>query len=307
MVNIELRDPAGSGEDASLEAVSEGSIEGRCSLWWSHAPAMQGERAGFIGQYTAAGASCSRRLLESASQMLADKGCSLAVGPMDGSTWKKYRFITERGSEPPFFLEPDNPPEYPTYFEAAGFGALATYTSAITDGLELEDPRAERVEARLQREGFRIRAFDLARFDDELHRLYEISVAAFVNNFLYQPISEEEFGALYRPIRNYIRPELVLFAERDGEPAAFLFAIPDRNPRRFIIKTLAAHPRYAGRGLGTVLIQHANRAAAGAGYSAAIHALMHEANQSTRISARQARVFRRYTLFAKRLSGAVAS
>jgi len=28
---------------------------------------------------------------------------------MDGSTWHRYRLPTERGAEPTFFLEPDNP------------------------------------------------------------------------------------------------------------------------------------------------------------------------------------------------------
>src|SRR5262249_23686069 len=160
------------------------------------------------------------------------------------------------------------------------FEPLTNYNSAITDGLELNDPRADRVDARLRREGFRIRPFDAARFDDELSLLYHVSLAAFAENFLYQPISEDQFYELYRPIQPYIRPDLVLIAEREGDPAAFLFAIPDRNPEHFVIKTLAAHPRYAGRGLGTVLIQHVNRAASVLGYRRAIHALMHETNQS---------------------------
>jgi GNAT superfamily N-acetyltransferase len=158
------------------------------------------------------------------------------------------------------------------------------------------------VEARLRRQGFRIRPLDPARFDDELNLLYRVSLAGFAGNFLYQPIPEEQFYALYRPIQPYVRPELVLIAERDGDPAAFLFAIPDHDPENFIIKTLAAHPRYAGRGLGTVLIQHANRAASALGFRHAIHALMHDENQSTRISARQAEVFRRYTLYSRRLT-----
>ena len=36
-----------------------------------------------------------------------------AVGPLDGSTWRRYRLVTERGVEPPFFMEPDNPDDWP--------------------------------------------------------------------------------------------------------------------------------------------------------------------------------------------------
>ena len=43
----------------------------------------------------------------------------MAVGPMDGSTWRRYRFITERGAEPAFFLETYNPDVWPLNFTGA--------------------------------------------------------------------------------------------------------------------------------------------------------------------------------------------
>jgi GNAT superfamily N-acetyltransferase len=307
MVKLVRCDSPDSDADAHWQALSGDAVAASCSLWWSNPPGLPGERPGLIGQYSAQAAEASRALIDHACQELADHGCTVAIGPMDGSTWKKYRFLTRRGTLPPFLLEPDNPDEYPAYFVDAGFEVLATYTSAITNGLDFEDERAERAEARLRREQFRIRQIDLANFERELHLLYEISIAAFSNNFLYKPIAQEDFCKLYRPVRPLIRPELVLIAERDGDPAAFLFGLPDHNPENFIIKTLAAHPRYAGRGLGTLLIQHANRAAAALGYRRAIHALMHQDNQSTRISARQAEVFRQYTLYSKRLTSSAAT
>ena len=56
---------------------------------------------------------------------LAAERCTIAIGPVDGNTWQRYRLITEPGTEPPFFLEPDNPDAWPGQFTAAGFTPLA--------------------------------------------------------------------------------------------------------------------------------------------------------------------------------------
>ena len=78
----------------------------RCSLWWTGPPPLEHHRLGVIGHYAADDDGAARRLLDAAAGRLAEAGCTLAVGPMDGNTWRRYRFIVERGAEPPFFLEP---------------------------------------------------------------------------------------------------------------------------------------------------------------------------------------------------------
>src|SRR5260370_142723 len=102
---------------------------------------MSDQRVGLIGHYAACEAEAAMFLLQLACKELARQGCTLAVGPMDGNTWQRYRLLTERGSEPPFFLEPDNPDEWPGQFTAAGFTPLATYCSALNSDLTAEDPR----------------------------------------------------------------------------------------------------------------------------------------------------------------------
>ena len=78
-------------------------------IWWRDSAQVNGTRTGTIGHYAATNESYGRSLLEHACRELAQQGCELAVGPMDGNTWRSYRFVTERGTARPFFLEPDNP------------------------------------------------------------------------------------------------------------------------------------------------------------------------------------------------------
>jgi hypothetical protein len=280
-------------------------LAARCSLWWNHTPSLDGQRVGAVGHYCARDLECAQLLLEAACRRLAESGCTIAIGPMDGNTWRCYRWMTERGSEPTFFMEPDNSPRYPEHWRAAGFAPMAAYFSALNEDLAYEDAQVARGGERLARNGVTIRALSMDQFDDELRRIYAVSLRAFPGNFLYTPISEAEFLAQYLFVRERIRPELVLLAEHHGEPVGYVFTIPDwfrgPNPDTAIVKTVACLPGRAYAGLGTWLVALAQIAARNLGFRRVIHALMHESNNSLNLSARYARPFRRYTLYSRAL------
>src|SRR5690349_20689387 len=95
--------------------------DARCSCWWSSGHTLNTDRVGVIGHYSADTADSGARVLNDACTQLAAHGCTIAVGPVDWSTWRSYRLVIERGSEPPFFLEPDTPDAWVSHFTAAGF------------------------------------------------------------------------------------------------------------------------------------------------------------------------------------------
>jgi GNAT superfamily N-acetyltransferase len=288
---------------------SDNDVAARCSLWRQMTPAYGDHRLGLIGHYAAYNAEAAAQLLDLACDRLAAQGCTLAVGPMDGSTWQRYRLLTERGREPGFFLELDNPDEWPAHFSRNGFTVLATYVSALATDLSRPEPRLARVAERAAARGIRIRPLDPARFEAELRCLHGLALASFEQNLLYTPIDESEFMALYRPLRPTIRPDLILIAERHDRPVGFVFALPDWLQARrgealdtVILKTVAVHPDHRSGGLGSLLVACCHEVAHNLGYRRAIHALMHETNDSRKISRRhEARVMRRYALFAKLL------
>lgn len=295
--------------DRQCLAIDSGRLVARCSCWWNGVASLDGQRLGVIGHYAAADPDTAVLLLSRAADVLAKAGCTIAVGPMDGNTWRRYRFIIERGPEPPFFLEPDNPDSWPTHWSSAGFSPLATYTSALNDDLSREDPRTVSALPRLAEAGIRIRPFDPRNADAELHRIFRVSLAGFARNFLYTPISEAEFMAQNRAVLPFVQPELILLAERDAELVGFMFALPDVLLARrgaavdtVILKTIAVDPVVAGIGLGGALMDLVQRSARRLGFRRAIHALMHEQNVSRSISSRYSTTIRRYALFARPLT-----
>lgn len=294
--------------DLHVLATSRGSLVARCSCWWRDTPCLDTQRSGVIGHYAAADADAGARLLSRACDRLAATGCAIAIGPMDGTTWRRYRFVVERGPEPMFFLEPDNPDDWPQHWSSARFSSLATYSSAANDDLEVEDPRTAEALSRLTHSGIVIRTFDPGRADAELRGIFGSSIAAFSHNFLYTPISEAEFLAQNNAVLPFVRPELILLAEKDGALVSFVFALPDALQARrgatvdtVILKTIAVHPSWLGMGLGSVLTDLVHRSARQLGFRRVIHALMHETSLSGKLSGRYARTIRRYALFSRAL------
>jgi GNAT superfamily N-acetyltransferase len=294
--------------DRLVLAVRHGSLVGRCSCWWSTTAWLDGLRTGAIGHYAASTPDAGEAMLARACRLLGAAGCAIAVGPMDGATWRRYRFITDRGTEPLFFLEPDYAESWPNHWSAAGFSPLASYTSAVTADLRSLDSRSKDDATCLAAHGITIRAFDTARADEELRRIFRLASVSFSRNFLYSPIPEAEFLAQHRALLPFVRPELVLLAERARDLLGLVFALPDVLQQRrgadvdtIIVKTLAVHPGVSGKGLGGALVASIHGAARALGYRRAIHALMHETNVSRRLSDRRARTFRRYALLSRSL------
>lgn len=296
--------------DRHLMVVDDnGVLQARASCWWIEVPRLPDHRVGLIGHYAANDESSGLAVLSEALGRLERAGCTIAVGPMDGNTWRRYRFVSERGAEPPFFLEPDNPDAWREQFERAGFRVMATYTSALTTDLAREHPRLAQTEASLGELGISIRTLRLDQPDVDLRRIFELSLESFQGNYLYSPLAEEEFLEQNQRLLPVVAPDLVLLAERGGALVGFLFAVPDilqhnRGARvdTIIIKTVAVSPKVAKAGLGSLLVGLAQRRARELGFRRAIHALMHEQNVSQNISRHYAHTIRRYALFVRPLS-----
>lgn len=287
----------------------KGELSGRCSLWWRTVPAYTGHRLGLVGHYAARNAICGHRLLRTACDQLASQDCTMAVGPIDGSTWRRYRLVIERGTEPPFFLEPDNPNDWPDHFTEAGFAPIAYYRSALNTDLGTVDPRVKDVSARLARSGITFRSLSTDQLEGELRRVHALSLASFRSNLLYSAMPESEFIGDYLQIASVVRPELVILAEQGNRLIGFLFAVPNLCQEQrgepvdtVVLKTAAVLREREFAGLGSLLATRCHQTAREMGFRRVIHALMHESNRSRVISEKYAYPIRRYALFARPLT-----
>lgn len=280
--------------DVTFYAVQEGLAVARAAVWHT-GPQWDGKRTGLIGHYAALSDESAALVLKAAAQEL--HRAELILGPIDGSTWFKYRLVTDWGDGQPFTLEPWSTEQDRQRWQAAGFTPQLTYhSSATTPETSPAEPRADELAARFA--GVNIRPpKDL---NADLQALHTLSLSAFASNPLYSPLPLAAFEGLYRPLMGLVPLDWVWLAERDGVLVGFLFAYPDAAKKgQLIIKTLAISPTRQNAGLGRYLSHLLHTRAFAAGFTEVIHALMWDGNESAALSARRGGLIRRYAVFGK--------
>jgi len=284
------------------------SLLGRVSLWWRDTPPYEEETVGYIGHFAAEDSETCKYLLDEACRQLSAEGCSLVIAPIDGTTWRSYRLVSERGTMPPFFMEPDTPDEWADWFGQAGFAVLTNYSSAVNRHLEESLPRLERAAERLAGAGVVIRSIRLDQIEKELEDIFDLSLRSFSKNYLYSPISKSEFMLMYQKIIPFLDPKFSFVAEHNDKLVGFVFAVPDMlemqrkgSTRSIVGKTLAIDSSREYAGLGGVLVGRLYRATLENGFTTVIHALQHEANKAQSIGGDNIEIIRRYSLYARNL------
>ena len=245
----------------------------------------------------------SALLFEAAKESLKNKGIDFIIGPMNGSSWQNYR-VTLNSSTAPFFLDNYNKPWYEQQFSENDFSIIANYTSTKTTKLNKDYKRIDKFKKIFSQKGINIRSIDLNNFENELKKIYEISIKSFKNNFLYTPISYEEFVQMYLKIKNFTNPDFVLIAESINIPLGFIFAIDnifEKEKKSLIAKSLAVIPDKNVKGIGSLLTEIIHKTANEQGYDEVIHALMHEENISANILANNSEMIRQYVLFGRKI------
>lgn len=317
-----LRRPEFAQAQKILVAVSGDAVVARLVARVSPAPRDEGGRPyGMIGFFEALQSEAVGELFREAVSWLREAGAGTVIGPMDGDTWHRYRLNVGPFGDPPFLMEPYNPPYYEPMWTANGFAPLERYFSKQVDPSAVVVHLEEKRRAALAT-GYRLRPIDMKRFREELGTIYELSRRIFAGNFLYTEISGEEFVSLYSASRALIDPDLVLFAQApSGEDVGFLFAYPDRfravaamkgergllAKLRFLrhrkeadavdFKTLGVLREHRRSGVAAALFHEGHRQAVEKGYRFANHCLFREGNPSGELDGGAGRVTRTYVLY----------
>jgi L-amino acid N-acyltransferase YncA len=283
-------------------------VRARCSIWWRDTANVNGSSSGAIGHYAASDAQYGAAVLQHATRELKNRRCDLAVGPLDGNTWRRYRFITERGSARPFFLEPDNPDEWPSHFTRQGFSPLAHYVSEINPDMANRQPDLGSLRQKFADLGVQIGPIDVEDPVNDMAGIYDVVCESFRDAFMYTTLDIESYCNMYEPLLEKVDPRLLLVARHDDEVVGFIVAPPDflqltyqHTMDAIVLKTVAVTPRKEYSGLGRVLIVDVLKNAIEMGFTTAISALMHVENRSQKISSDCAGPMRAYTLFAREL------
>lgn len=266
----------------------DGTLLATCGASLSLTDVMRG----FIGFFEAAdslaGHQAAQAILTEAQTWLRAHGASQIVGPVNLCTWFPYRAQAEPYSGPWQTWEPSSPLFYLELWSKAGFVPLERYFSeaaSLTSAARTQNASAL---MRAEAAGFKFRPFerDPHRFMlDEVPLLHQLTLAAFADNFLFEPLPLSLFRQLYVPLLDKLAAaRFSWFAlAADDTPCGFLFAFEEN--RSLVVKTVAVAPSSRGHGLQMALLQKAIDLALDEGIETVISALLKEGIASEKIPA----------------------
>jgi len=188
------------------------------------------DRVGFYGFFECVNdQAVADTLFEAAAAWLRALGLDTMRGPASFSTNEECGLLVEGFDTPPTILNPHNPPYYAQLIERAGFTKakdLLQYRSVSPELPERLNRAAQKVQERLR---VTLRPIDMRRFHQEIEVVKVLYNGAWEKNWGFIPLTDAEIDFLTEQMKPVIVPDLVVFAERDGQPIGFAAAIPDMN------------------------------------------------------------------------------
>ncbi|MFN3470834.1 MAG: N-acetyltransferase, partial [Novosphingobium sp.] len=214
----------------------DGAVVGRISAHIDHlATAMDpsqgmGPGTGNWGLLEAEDEAIAHALIARAEQWLRDKGMTRVLAPLSMSIWEEPGQLVKGFDQPPTVMMGHQPKRYDDYIKALGYQPaklLHTYELDITREFP---PLIQRiVQSGEKNAKIRIRKVDKAKFEAEAALILDILNDAWSDNWGFVPFSDAEIlhaGKKFKPI---VREDLIMIAEYEGEPVAFMMTLPDLN------------------------------------------------------------------------------
>jgi len=169
-------------------------------------------------------------LLDAAARWLRARGRTAVMGPVDYSTNYPVGLLIDGFDTPPRVMMNHHPPYYARLLESWGLAkAKDLYAWWFDDPHDMVAQWRARAERIVRRGGVTVRGVRRADFDAEVERCRTVYNRSQIDNWGAVRLTREEFTYLARQLVRFAPVEMLLLAEREGEPVGFAVTVPDFN------------------------------------------------------------------------------
>ena len=167
-------------------------------------------------------------LFRVAEEWLAARGTRRVTGPFNLSINQESGLLVDGFEHPPSVMMPHNRSWYGSQVERQGY-APAKDLLAYRIRADWSHPRAVRATLRRYRDRIRVRPLERRRLRQELATLRRLFNDGWAGNWGFVPFTQAEFDDLGQTLKLLVDDEFIQIAELDGQPAAFIVALPNLN------------------------------------------------------------------------------
>ncbi|HEX8447456.1 MAG TPA: N-acetyltransferase [Sphingomonas sp.] len=221
---------------AFLIARRGGRVTGRISAQVdrlvSAMPPEQGGGAdvGHWGMFEAEDADTAAALIAAAEDWLRRREVRHVMGPFSLSVWDEPGLLVDGHDHAPTVMMGHHLPAYQGYVEAAGYTGVKDLYAYELDITEDMPPLIQRIVASGERNPrITIRKVDKSKFAQEAALILGILNDAWSDNWGYVPLTDSEIAYAGKKLKPIVFEDLIMIAEVEGEPVAFMMTLPDLN------------------------------------------------------------------------------
>jgi hypothetical protein len=169
-------------------------------------------------------------LIAHAESWLRAQGMTRVLAPLSMSIWEEPGQLTFGHDHPPTVMMGHQPQRYADWIASAGYEPAKKLVTYELDILKPFPPLIQRIVAAGEKNPrIRIRKVDKSRFDEEARLILEILNDAWSDNWGFVPFTEGEIAYAGKKFKPIVFEDLIMVAEYDGEPVAFMMTLPDLN------------------------------------------------------------------------------
>ena len=240
--------------------------------------------------------------------------------------------LVEGRDRPPVVMCGHTPPYYMDFFERFGMQKYLGDGLAYAIEIDLTIPQVQRLRRLAdkirQRKNITVRGARLDDWDAEVDRVWQLTNRALAHFPDHTPWPREAIEGMILPLQGIADPELVLFAEIDGQPVGWFPGVPNFNevlihvnglrypwdylkflrhshhkPQCVAIKSVLVPPEYWDTGVAVLLFDEMAKRAAAKGYRWADLSITGEDNPDTYPLATRmgAKIYKRYRIYYKQV------
>jgi GNAT superfamily N-acetyltransferase len=218
----------------------EGRVVGRISAHYDELALAQppeqgmGPGTGNWGLFEARDQDVAHALIARAEAWLRDQGMTRVLAPISLSVWEEPGLLVKGHDHPPMVMMGHNLPQYEGWIEAAGYElAKRLYTFDLSLSTDHGfPPIVERIVASGEKNPrIVIRPVDKRHFERDAGIILSILNDAWSGNWGFVPFTAAEKAYAAKKLAPLIIEPANMIAELDGEPVAFMLALPDVNAR----------------------------------------------------------------------------
>ena len=213
-----------------------GETVGRISAHIDHLAVAQpleqgmGPGTGNWGMLEAADADVAAALIRTAEDWLRGKGMHRVLAPLSMSIWEEPGQLIQGFDHPPTVMMGHQPERYRDWIEALDYAPAKTLYTYELDITKEFPPLIQRIiQSGEKNARIRVREVKRAKFDEEARLILDILNDAWSDNWGFVPFTEREIAYAGKKFKPIVREDLIMVAEYDGEPVAFMMTLPDLN------------------------------------------------------------------------------